>query len=417
MKTMITYILLFITILLISMYILPFITLYLKNNNTIEGMTVNGGGEDVAAAQAAEADKVAAAKAEKDKAEADAKKAEDAAAAQAAEAAAAAAAAKAEAEAKAAANKEKNLPIPKNEIDEFVTLVHNNFSSLTKPEISNIIQTQNQLGAVSGLSKIVTKNNALAKVKIENTNRKNMLGTDKTGDTELTAALAAAKGGGEINFAMNKKMKEGEFNPSNKANTTSLTDGSSQLISMMNQSFKTFNNTSTDTSQFDKDTVLQQIYTTLFAAHDALSERIKTNNNRKQNKTLVQSEFHPHHNLDHTLKEQGIIINKLLNEQEKLKTEINKTVNANKDESNESHYINKEKILSCPKKPDMNEYVNKMFGLPTEKKQKNTNNSWIGTGFFSDTHNKTTETFISSPQKQVPIHTNSYSELHYANLF
>ena len=152
MKTMITYILLFITILLISMYILPFITLYLKNNNTIEGMMVNGGGEDAAAVQAAEA---AAAAAQADKV-----------------AAAKAAAAKAEAEAKAAANKEKNLPIPKNEIDEFVTLVHNNFSSLTKPEISNIIQTQNQLGAVSGLSKTVTKNNALAKVKKENTNRK-----------------------------------------------------------------------------------------------------------------------------------------------------------------------------------------------------------------------------------------------------
>ena len=295
-------------------------------------------------------------------------------------------------------------------------MVQNNFSSLTKPEIANIIQVQNELGAVSGLSKTDTKNNALAKVKIENTNRKNMLGTDKTGDTELTAALAAAKGGGEINFAMNKKMKEGEFNPSNKANTTSLTDASSLLVSMMNQSFKTFNNTSTDTSQFDKDTVLQQIYTTLFDAHDALSERIKTNNNRKQNKTLVQSEVHPHHNLDHTLKEQGKIIKKLLNEQEKLKTEINKTVNANKDESNESnesnesHYINKEKILSCPEKPDMNKYVNKIFGIPTEKKQKNTSNSWIGTGFF-------TETFISSPQKPVPTHINSYSELHYANLF
>ena len=419
MKKMITYILLLVTILLIGMYILPFIKVRLKKNNIIEGVV---GDADATTPlldlgswgqqQPTTAMTTTATIPVSDNTGGNTTVNNN------------------------DSTNTPNKPFSDKDIEERVTMYKKTFPYVTDQEIKTIITTMNNQAALLQLDKKDVLQSSSVKIEKKNKEAMSQMGISQpitpskdippSTDQDTALAAAALGAGGEIHYSNNIVQKDhGEFNPSNDMNIKSLTAGSGALVDFMKQSYSSLKNNvaanvnSVDIDKANKDAAIQKIYKTLFDRVNILSERIKQNNNRKQSKKNKQTEHHTHHNLDHTLKKQDTLIKKIQKEQDILIKNINKTIEHNKDDD---VYVNKNNLLYCPKKPIVKEYVNKIFGIPTEEEKKKeiyTKDTWIGTGFYNEPDNKTKESFIGSlpKKKQIPTSIHSYSELHYAYLF
>jgi len=413
MKKMITYFLLLVTILLIGMYILPFIKLHLKKNNIIEGAT----GDTIIVAEDGNASSAGGTGPGP------------------VPPAPGTVGTGPVLSGSVSVNTDSNTPVNNNysantpnkpfsdkEIEEKATMYKKTYPYITELEIKTIITNINNQAALLQLEKKDVLQSSSIKIEQKNKEAMSQMGIsqpttpskDNTQSKDQDTALAAAAlgAGGEIHYSNNIIQKDdGEFNPSNDMNVKALTAGSGALVDFMKQSYSSLKNNvaanvnAVDNDKANKDAALQKIYQTLFDRVNILSERIKQNNNRKQSKKNKQTEHHTHHNLDHTLKKQDTLIKKIQKEQDILIKNINKTIDHNKDDG---AYVNKNNLLSCPKKPSVNEYVNKIFGIPTEEKKKekkeiSTKDTWIGTGFYNEPDNKTTESFIGSIQKKKKI--------------